>query len=618
MKHYSENKSNFNRFKKWFSSKIKVLFPFPFLSIRIRLAWFYRAAERYNILLWAGIVGILGGLSSVFFRKILDLLAEVFTGYSGDMVDVFQYLPAWQRVVTPALGGVAAGLVLYAGTRFAASQKNTTDYMEAVVLGEGELSFRMSLTKIFSSMFSVASGASIGREGPMVQLSSLLASIVGRTRSWSVSKKRIIIACGAAAGIASAYNAPIAGALFVAEIVLGTIAIETLGPLLFASVLATQMVRFLLDEAPLYAIPPFHLNSGFELFPYLALGLLIGLVAPFFLRALRGSEILFVRTNLPVYIRTGIGGLIVGIIAVYYPQVCGNGYSVVSGILQEQWLWSSLVIIMVLKLVATGASFGSGAVGGVFTPTLFMGAGLGYLFGHLHQWIGFGVNPVPGAFALTGMAMFLAATTHAPLMAILMVFEMTMDYQLILPLMLGCVVAHLTAQGIEPESIYSGSLERKGAVYFARKLAMLTLPDLVKPDPPKVEESAPFNEITRHFIVNTFRYLYVVNKKGVYAGSICLDDVKEYLNTSSLNNLVIARDLLLPVPPPLKISSTLEEALEKFADNKQHVERLPVVADGTMVLVGSLAKTDIILALSDRLPGGKYGNSDEIIPVNKS
>ncbi len=609
--------SGFPGFKKWFNSRIKGLFPFAFILLRIRLAWFYRAVERYNILLWAGIVGILGGLSSIFFRKILDLLAEVFTGYSGDMVDVFQYLPAWQRVATPALGGIAAGLVLYAGTRFAANQKGTTDYMEAVVLGEGKLSIKMSLTKIFSSMFSVASGASIGREGPMVQLSSLLASIAGRTQNWSVSKKRIIIACGASAGIASAYNAPIAGALFVAEIVIGTIAIETLGPLLFASVLATQMVRFLLDEAPLYAIPPFYLNSGFELFPYLALGLLIGLAAPFFLRVLRWSEILFSRTNLPVYVRTGIGGLIVGVIAVYYPQVCGNGYSVVSGILQEQWLWSSLAIVIVLKLVATGASFGSGAVGGVFTPTLFMGAGLGYLFGHLHQLAGFGANPVPGAFALTGMAMFLAATTHAPLMAILMVFEMTMDYQLILPLMLGCVVAHLTAQGIEPESIYSSSIEKKGAVYFARKLAMLTLPDLVKPDPPRVKENAPFNEITRHFILNTFRYLYVINKEGVYQGAICLDDIKEYLNISSLNNLVIARDLLAPVPVPLKISSTLEEALEKFANNKQHVERLPVVADDTMVLAGSLAKTDIILALSDHLPDEKSGGSAEIITERK-
>ena len=596
----------------------KTFSAFPFISLRIKLAWFYRASERYNILFWAGLVGILGGLSSVFFRYILDVLAELFTGNSGDMVDVFSVLPPLQRVLLPSVGGVAAGLVMYAGTRLIASQKNTTDYMEAVVLGEGSLSFRKSLTKIISSMFSISTGASIGREGPMVQLSSLVASLVGKTRKWSVSKKRIILACGASAGIASAYNAPIAGALFVAEIVLGSIAIETLGPLLFASVLATQMVRFLVEESPIYSIPPFHLNSGFELFSYLALGLIIGLMAPVFLKVLRGSEILFASTNLPVYIRTGIGGLVVGLIALYYPQVCGNGYSVVSSILQEQWLWSALALVIVVKLIATGASFGSGAVGGVFTPTLFMGAGLGYLFGHLHQWIGFGVNPLPGAFALTGMAMFLSATTHAPLMAILMVFEMTMDYQLILPLMLGCVVAQLTAQGIEPRSIYSGSLERKGAVYYARKLAGLTVYDLVKPDPPRVEENAIFEEITGNFIVHTFRYLYVVNSDGVYLGSVCLDDIKEHLNTDSLSHLVIARDMLLPVPVPLKISSTLEEALEKFAFNKQGVERLPVVADDTMVLVGSLSKTDIILALSDRLPAEKYSNTDGISPVNKA
>ncbi|HEX9777855.1 MAG TPA: ClcB-like voltage-gated chloride channel protein [Geopsychrobacteraceae bacterium] len=574
---------------------------FRFLALRVWLARAYRSAERGRVLFWAGLVGILGGLSSVLFRQMLDFMSLALTGRTGGMVEIFSALPPWQRLLTPALGGIVAGLIIYAGGKLTSSRKTTTDYMEAVVLGDGSLSFRSSMTKTLSSMCSIASGASIGREGPMVQLASLLASLVGRTRRWSISQRRLILACGASAGIASAYNAPIAGALFVAEIVLGSIAMETLGPLLFASVLATQTVRFLNGGSPLYAIPSFRLNSGFELLDYLVLGILIGLVAPLFLRALQGSEKLFGQTRLPVYLRTGLGGLIVGIISLYYPQVCGNGYSVVSGILQEQWFWASLGAVVVFKLVATCASFGSGAVGGVFTPTLFMGASLGYLFGYAHQGLGFGPLPSPGAFALTGMGMFLAATTHAPLMAILMIFEMTLDYQLILPLMLGCVVAYFTAHGIEPRSIYSGSLERKGAARFARRLARLRVADLMKADPLRVGENTPFCDIARNFIVNTFRYLYVVDERDTYLGAICLEDVKEHLGTASLAHLVIAQDLMRAGPPAIAVSASLEEALEKFT--RHTGERLPVVSDEPMPrLLGSLGKTDLLLALAERLP----------------
>lgn len=577
-----------------------------FLYFRVRLARVYRAAERYQVFFWAAIVGVLGGVSSVLFRAFLDLASILLAGRGGETVAVFSGLPVWQRVLTPAVGGIAAGLVIYLGGKLATGRTSTTDYMEALVLGEGTLSIRSSLVKILSSMASITSGASIGREGPMVQLASVLASLPGRWWRLSMAQRRLILACGAAAGLSSAYNAPIAGSLFVAEIVLGSIAVETLGPLLLASVLATQTVRFLAGGAPLYAIPPFRLHSGFELADYLVLGLLIGLVAPWFLRALRASERLFTLIRLPVYLRIGLGGLVVGLIAIRYPEVCGNGYGVVGGILQQEWLWSTLAVVTAFKLLATCASFGSGAVGGVFTPTMFMGASVAYLFGHAHNALGFGPTPSPGAFALAGMGMFLAATTHAPLMAILMVFEMTLDYQLILPLMLGCVVAYVTAHGIEPRSIYSDSLKRKGADLFAIHLARMRVSDIMDPEPVHVGEKTSFDEIARHFIVNTFRYLYVVDENGAYIGAVSLDDIKEYLGASLLTDLVIAKDILSPGPPPVSVSSTLEEALDKFTVKDVRLERLPVVAEGPVPrLLGSVTKTDLLLAIAERLPDGK-------------
>jgi CIC family chloride channel protein len=602
-----------NKLRNWLKAWRTAPRIFRVLFLRVRLAKAYRAAERHRVLFWAGVVGILGGLSSVLFRKVLGLLSLGLTGSSGGMVEIFTGLPPWQRLITPALGGIAAGAILHFVGKLTSPRKNTTDYMEAVVLGDGYLSFRSSMTKTLSSLFSIASGASIGREGPMVQLAALLASLVGRARRWSITRRRLILACGAAAGIASAYNAPIAGALFVAEIVLGSIAMETLGPLLFSTVLATQTIHLLVGDAPLYTIPPFRLHSGFELFDYLALGVLSGLTAPWFLRALRGSEKLFGQTRLPVYWRTGLGGLIVGILLLYSPQVSGNGYSVVTGILQEQWLWSTLAVVLLLKVAATCASFGSGAVGGVFTPTLFVGASLGYLFGHAHQALGLGPLPTPGAFALTGMGMFLAATTHAPLMAILMIFEMTLDYQLILPLMLGCVVAYFTSHGFESRSIYSFSLDRKGAGYFTRRLRELRAGGLMKPDPVRVRENARFDEIAKHFIAHTFRYLYVVDEHDTYLGAICLEDVKEYLGTASLAHLVIARDLLGAGPPPIAVSASLEEALERFTRHRG--ERLPVVSDDPVPrLLGSLAKTDLLLALAERLPADEGSPAGGMMP----
>jgi CIC family chloride channel protein len=574
-----------------------------FFILRVRLTQIYQAAERYQVFFWAGLVGVLGGLSSVLFRHLLDWVPLALTGRSGEMVQIFAGLPAWQRLITPLLGGVVAGGILHFGSKFRRRGESSTDFMEAVVLGDGSLPFRSSIVKTLSALFSIVSGGSIGREGPMVQLAALMASLVGRTRRWSLTQRRLILACGASAGIASAYNAPIAGALFVAEIVVGSIAMETFGPLVFASVLATQVVRFLAGSAPLYDIPPFRLHSGLELFYYLVLGLLAGLAAPWFLRALRHSEQLFAKTRLPLYLRLGLGGLVVGVLAVFQPEVCGNGYSVVTGMLQEQWFWSSLALVLVLKVVATCSSFGSGAVGGVFTPTLFVGASLGYLFGHACHALGLGFLPTPGAFALTGMGMLLAATTHAPLMAILMIFEMTLDYQLILPLMLGCVLAHFTASGNKGRSIYSDSLARKGAAWSARQLALLRVGGLMKGNPLRIYEDTSFGEIAKYFVLHTYQYLYVVDRHEVYLGAVGLQDIKEYLGSSSLAHLVIAGDLLEPGPPVVTFSSSLEEALEKFRHYPG--ERLPVVADGPVPrLVGSLAKTDLLLALAERLPTG--------------
>ncbi len=550
-------------------------------------------------LFWAGLTGLLGALASIAFRGAFNLVRGLFTGTStGGMVESFARLPPISRLFIPALGGLIAGAIIHFGVRWH-GMVTTTDYMEAVVLGDGKISARRSLVKCFSSLFTISSGGSIGREGPLVQLASLVASLAGRWLHWSTPRLRLLVGCGAAAGIASAYNAPIAGALFVAEIVLGSVAMEIFGPLVFASVVATLTVRGFIGTEPLYEIPPFKLNTNSEIVPYLLLGVTAGLLAPWFIRLLRESERLVGRIHLPVYLKMCLGGLIVGGLAVFHPEVCGNGYSAVNEILRSHWVWQTLVVILLFKVLATAATFGSGAVGGVFTPTLFIGASVGFLFGDGFAHMPGHLVQSPSAFALVGMGAFLAASTHAPIMAIIMIFELTLDYQLILPLMLACVVAYYTSYSIERRSIYAEALKRKGAGDYRRQLAELHVRDLVKPNPLTVAPTAGFAEIGEKFVATRFNYLYVTERNH-FLGAVSLHDIKSYLNAPELAALVIAGDILRDPFPVVPSNSTLTEALERFS--KHDGERLPVVDNmRDNNLIGSLSKTDVILALA----GGK-------------
>jgi CIC family chloride channel protein len=403
------------------------------------------------------------------------------------------------------------------------------------------------------------------------------------------------VACGAASGIASAYNAPIAGSFFVAEIILGTIAMESLGPLVAAAVTAALTTMVLSDAHTLYTVPKFALNSPLEMGPYILLGLMAGTMAPWFLGSLRRAEEMFVATKLPLVARLGFGGLLVGIIAINVPEVCGNGYSVIVDILNGRMAWMMLLGVLCCKWLATACSVGSGAPGGVFTPTLFMGAAVGSLFGTAMQMLWPGA-PSPGAFALVGMGAFLSAASRAPVMAVILLFEMTLSYEIILPLMLCSVVAFFTARGIEGHSLYSEALQKKAAEDSTTELTKAgRVGDLVKLNPPAVQPSARFAEIARMFISVRVNNIYVNNAEGRFLGAIALHDIKPYLADPSLAELVLAGDIVREDFPCLSPVDSLSDALGKFLAN-EGLQRLPVVAaDGS--LLGSLSKNDLMLAL---------------------
>ncbi len=571
----------------------------PLLRLRVWLAEFLRPTELQVTLFWAGIIGVLGALASVGFRYLATVIHTSLTGYSGGYVESFKHMEPWHRLFVPTLGGLAAGLTLFFGMRLSRA-KSSTDYMEAIALGDGVVSSRSSLVKCASALCSISSGASIGREGPLVQLAAMLASLIGRRRKVSTVQLRLLVACGAAAGIASAYNAPITGALFVAEIILGSLAMETFGPLVFASVISTLTVHSFLGADPLYQIsmPVTRLSSNWQILPAALLGLVAGLAAPWFLRFLRLCERSFSKVPIPSYVRLALGGVIVGALAIAAPQVVGNGYSVINELLHREWIWRGVVFVLALKLLATGATFGSGAVGGVFTPTLFVGACLGSLWGDAVRMVWPSETLPSGVFVLIGMGAFLAGTTQAPLMAILMVFELTLDYQIILPLMLACVLSHYTARAFEGESIYAESLRRKRQGGVQQRLGKLRVADIMRHEPPTVLETASFAEIAQKFLLQRFNYLYVVDAENRFHGAISLHDIKAHLNEPDLAALVIASDLVISDFSTVTPDESLMDALNRFAHHDG--ERLAVIDTvASRHLLGSIAKTDLLLALAE-------------------
>jgi CIC family chloride channel protein len=582
--------------------QVRSAFLSQLLRLKLWLVEHFPVGERQFMLVWAALIGLLGAAASELFRRATDVLHYLATGSDSEIISSFARLPFWQRVAVPTVGGLLAGFTLWLGNRLTSRlrQKTTTDYMEAIVVGNGSISIPASLVKTLSALFSISTGASIGREGPLVQISSLVASQIARFREMPVAQRRQFVACGAAAGIASAYNAPIAGSFFVAEIILGTVVVEALGPLILAAVVATFTAELLHGGGPIYKSPGFTLQTPLELIPLVSVGLLCGFIAPAYLWFLRLVQRSFSKVSMPVPAKLALGGAFVGALAIISPDVCGNGQGLLSILFHQNWYSDEILAILLLKLVATAATFGSGAVGGVFTPTLFIGAALGMLYGRGVLFAFPAFHSDPSMYAIVGMGSFIAATTGAPLMSILMAFELTLDYTIAPLLMVSCVVAYYCSSIFEKQFIYGESLERKGAAFFNRQLAETKIIDLIRRDPITLPPNATFAEIEKTFLQNRYQHIYVVGKEMQFLGAVSLHDIKEFLDQPELAHMVIAADIMKENFPRISPQQLMAEALEKFSEVDS--ERLPVVDNlSSQRLIGSISKTDIMLHLAGKV-----------------
>jgi len=548
----------------------------------------------------AGCVGLIGGGINLIFT----FLADEFGTWAWSFPDTSESIPSSVSIVLlTVFGGLLAGLVLHFGLHYIGRQ-GSTNFLEAVLVGDGRLPFRTAVVKGVSSLISIVSGASIGREGSITQLTATMASKWGQLLKWPPYRLRLMVACGAASGMAAAYNAPIAGAVFAAQVVLGNFAMNLFAPLVFASVIATMMSRSFLGQAPLYDVPSIEFTND-QLVWFLLLGVLCGLMTALFQKALRSSERWLGNIPMPIYLRLALGGLIVGLLAVSFPGVIGNGYQEASDVLHGDVGVGQLFGLTFARFFATVIVVGVGTLGGIFTPTLFLGAGLGGLYYYGLEWC-FDSPLLPiGAYALVGMGGMLAGTTHAPLLAMIMIFELTLNYSLMPPLMLTCVVATLIARSLHRANVYSEGLDLKGLAtsWETERIGAATrrrIGDLMMAPTPPLRDVDSFETMTERFIKSTYYYLPVVDGEERLKGIVALQDLKEYLTMGDHLTSVIAMDVMRPPPQVLTPNQRLDEAMSILLSSD--MRNVPVVNRlSEMKFIGVVVRSEALGLLSEAI-----------------
>ena len=569
----------------------------PLLSWRER----YRVSEEAWHLGLAGLVGLIGGGINLLFSFAAERLGNWV--WRSSTFEGIGFGLAWGGVLMTTLSGLIAGLILHFG-RHSIRRQGSSNFLEAVFLGDGRLRFRTAILKGVSSLVSIVGGASIGREGSITQLTATLSSKLGQGFGWPPYRLRLLVACGAASGMAAAYNAPIAGAVFASQIVLGNFAMNLFAPLVFASVTATILCRSFMGQGPLYDVPTIDFPND-QLIWFLALGGVCGFAAAAFQKAIRVSERLFGAMPAPIFARLAAGGFVVGLLALLFPGVIGNGYREASLVLNGDYGLSALAGLLAARGIATVVVVGAGTLGGIFTPTLFLGAGLGGVFFFALTGL-FGNTTLPvGAFALVGMGGMLAGVTHAPLLAMIMIFELTLNYSLMPPLMLTCVVSTLVARGLHRVNVYSEGLELKGLAtsWETERLGVATrrrIGDLMLDPTKPLLDADSFEVISERFIKTTYHFLPVVDRSSRLVGIVSLQDLKEYLTMGEHLTSVIALDVMRPLPQVLTPDQRLDEAISTLLASE--MRNVPVVNNlKEMRLIGVVVRSEALGILSEAI-----------------
>ncbi len=563
-----------------------------------------QALRRYHLdqhmltLLIAAFIGVLSGYGAVLFRLLIKGAQYLFYRNTGDILSFAHTLPIYMIVGIPALGGLVVGLIVtYAASE--AKGHGVPEVMEAVALRNGRIRKRVAAAKILASAICIGSGGSVGREGPIVQIGSSLGSTAAQIFNVARAHQKTMVGCGAAAGIAATFNAPIAGVLFALEILLGDFGIASFSPVVLSSVTATTISRHYFGDFPAFSIPAYHLKTLWEFALYPILGIFAGLVAILFITTLYKSEDLFDALPLPQWLKPAIGGLMLGLLLIKVPHVFGVGYGAINLALFNRLSGVFLISLVLLKIAATSITIGSGGSGGVFAPSLFIGAMAGGFFGWIANLYFPGTIASPAAYALVGMGAVVAGTTHAPITAIIIIFELSSNYKIILPMMITCILSTMVASSLKKGSIYTIKLLRRGVDISGgmeqNLLRSMEVEQYMLKDPPTVPEGMRLLDLLEAFKKEDVSYLHVLDENRNLTGIISFRDIRPLLQEEGLCWLVVAKDVATTNLKTIAPQDSILKALQIMGDIG--ISQLPVLGgENGKKVIGILRDKDVISA----------------------
>ncbi len=542
------------------------------------------------------IVGTFTGFGAYLLNLIVDGVHFVLFEHAGTHFinpEIGNYL----RILFPAIGGLAVGLLAYYLSPEVKGH-GIPSVMDAIITKGGLIRKRVTLLTALNSGTTIGSGGSAGKEGPIVQIGAAIGSTIGQLLHVSQQRMRVLVGCGTAAGLAAVFNAPLAGVLFTVEIILADFSLAVFTPIVISAVIATSISHYLIGSSPLFKIPEYALHSPAEFPLYLLMGLLGGILSVVFIRTLYGIEDIFEeKLTLPAWVKPAIGGLLTGGIAFYFPELYGFDDSATHLALTGHTGVYLLGLLIIAKILATSFSLGSGGTGGLFTPSLFIGATFGALFGNVAGIFFPGITAPPGAYALVGMAVVVAGTIHAPLTALLIIFEVTTDYNIILPLMLATVTSTLIARWIEKNSIYTMKMSMFSRnVVGGRDIDILkthTINNIINTDVSVIYEYTGFDEILNLLMNSHDTSFPVLSKDNRLIGIIAMRDLRPLLFDRDLAPLLLATDIMSENVFVLTPDDTLAKALSKM--ELEDSELLPVVNSAEdMIYKGIVSREQII------------------------
>jgi CIC family chloride channel protein len=555
------------------------------------------------------IVGIISGFGAVFFWQAIKWFNWLF--FYGGARSLSFIGPYW-IIFLPAAGGLLVGII----TNYFTSEvkgEGPPEVIEAYTTKGGRIHWKVTPLKILSSAISIGSGGSVGREGPIVQIGASAGSSIAQLFKLNDEWVKTLLLCGAAGGVSATFNAPLAGILFALEVVAGNFINPRFGYIVLSSVSANVIAKIFLftgDNVSSFSLPQYNVVNYLELVPYAVLGILIAFSGVLFMRFFFKTEDAFNSLRIPRLLKPVIGGLAVGIIGYFYPEIFGVGYGIhydatgalipfgaLDQALTENLALTTLIGLFFLKMVATSLTLGSGGSGGVFAPSLFIGAMAGGIFGYGLHALFPETTATYGAYALVGMGAFFSVVARGPITAIVILFELTLNYTLILPLMIAVVVGTTLARKFMPESIYTEKLLRKGiniqALTQSNPMKEITVRQIMTRNFPTVTNDMPLPELSDKLKKSGHNGFPVIDEQGRFVGVVTLTDVVSAIQRGPTEDMKVA-DISTKTPRVAYPEQTLHDALIKTGPDTGYI---PVVErENPQNLLGVLHRRNIISA----------------------